>query len=184
MCYEIPLFNSLRPSSPLPPSDALWLLHVGPFRVDGGIRSDGLSLLHTEQGGIDHHLCLPCPVVPTFHQNCPWTHHLECGGCDGGDSVGAVMDEGKKRNVSPFLMERHFSFIAELSSWRFWQRRKCKCGSGTSSFPLVSHPLNRRRRCRLTDVVDVDLPMSTTSILGLCKEGSGGSGIREVEEVE
>ena len=68
----------LRPSSPLPPSDALWLLHVGPFRVDGGIRSDGLSLLHTEQGGIDRHFCLPCPVVPTFHQNCPWTHNVEC----------------------------------------------------------------------------------------------------------
>lgn len=49
-----------------------------PFRVDGGIRSDGLSLLHTEQGGIDRHLCLPCPVVPTFHQNCPWAHNLEC----------------------------------------------------------------------------------------------------------
>ena len=29
------------------------------------------------------------------------------------------------------------------------------------------HPPNRHRRCRLTDVVDVDLPMSTTSILGL-----------------
>lgn len=48
------------------------------FCVDGGIRSDGLSLLHTEHGGIDHLLCLPCPVVPTFHQNCPWAHNLEC----------------------------------------------------------------------------------------------------------
>ena len=94
------------------------------------------------------------------------------------------MDEGKKRNVSPFLMERHFSFIAELSSWRFWKRRKYKCGSGTSSFPLVSHPLNRRRRRRLTDVVDVDLPMSTTSILGQWKEGGGESGIRVVVEAE
>lgn len=45
---------------------------------------------------------LPCSVVPTLHQDCPWTHHLECGGCDGGDSVGAAMDEGKKRSVSPF----------------------------------------------------------------------------------
>ena len=64
---EVSLSNPLRPSSPLPPSDALRLLHVGPFRVDGGIRSDGLSLLHTEQGGIDRHLCLSCLVVPTLH---------------------------------------------------------------------------------------------------------------------
>ena len=82
------------------------------------------------------------------------------------------------------LMQCRFLFIAELSSWRFWKRRKCKCGSGTSSFPLVSHPLNRRRRRRLTDVVDVDLPMSTTSILGQWKEGGGESGIRVVVEAE
>ena len=82
------------------------------------------------------------------------------------------------------LMQCCFLFIAELSSWRFWQRRKCKCGSGASSFPLVPHPLNRRPRYRLTDVPDVGQSMSPTSVLGLCKEGSGGSGIREVEEVE
>jgi len=45
---------------------------------------------------------LPCSVVPTLHQDSPWTHHLECGGCGGGGVVGAVMDEGKKRNLSLF----------------------------------------------------------------------------------
>ena len=82
------------------------------------------------------------------------------------------------------LIQCCFLFIAELPLGKLWKRRKCKCGNGTSSFPLVSHPLNRRRRRRLTDVVDVDLPMSTTSILGQCKEGGGESGIREVVEVE
>ena len=31
----------------------------------------------------------------------------------------------------------------------------------------ITKALNRHRRCRLTDVVDVDLPMSTTSIQGV-----------------
>ncbi len=50
-------------------SNAIRLLYVCPFRVDGGIWSDGISLLHTAQDCIDHHIRIPCSVVPTPHQN-------------------------------------------------------------------------------------------------------------------
>lgn len=74
---EILVFNLITNPPPLSPSDAIRLLYVCPFRVNGGVWSDGISLLHTAQDGIDYHLCLSCFVVPTLHQNCSWTHNVE-----------------------------------------------------------------------------------------------------------
>lgn len=74
---EILVFNLITNPPPLPPSDAIRLLYVCPFCVDGGVWSDGISLLCTAQDGIDHHLCLSCCADPTLHQNRPWTHDVE-----------------------------------------------------------------------------------------------------------
>lgn len=46
------------------------------------------------------------------------------------------------------------------------------------------HPPNRHRRCRLTDVVDVDLPMSTTSILRLWNNPFRGCSAFSLENVK
>lgn len=58
-------------------SNAIRLLYVCPFRVNGVIWSDGISLLCTAQDGINHHLCLSCSTVSTFYQNRSWTHNVE-----------------------------------------------------------------------------------------------------------
>lgn len=58
-------------------SNAIRLLYVCPFRVDGGVWSDGISLLCTAQDGINHHLCLSCSTVSTFYQNRPWAYDVE-----------------------------------------------------------------------------------------------------------
>lgn len=74
---EILVFNLITNPPPLPPSDAIRLLYVCPFRIDGGVWSDGISLLHTAQDCIDHHIRIPCSVVPTPHQNSSWAHNVE-----------------------------------------------------------------------------------------------------------
>ena len=59
------------------PSDALRLLYICAFCVDGGLWSDGISLLYPAQNGIDDHLCLSYIAVSTSDQDCPWTHDVE-----------------------------------------------------------------------------------------------------------
>ena len=69
------------------PSDALRLLYACSLRVDGGIWSDGIPLLRAKQYGVGYRVWFPCVAVSTLHQDCPWAHPMERGGCDCGNFI-------------------------------------------------------------------------------------------------
>ena len=75
--HEIPLSYIISNPSPLPPSDALRLLYVCPFRINGGIRSDVVSVCPEKANSLGNHLWCSSSVVPTFHQGCSGTHYVE-----------------------------------------------------------------------------------------------------------
>ena len=74
---EILVFNLITNPPPLPPSDAIRLLYVCPFRIDGGVWSDGISVYPEETNSMGNHLCLSCSTVSTFYQNRPWAYDVE-----------------------------------------------------------------------------------------------------------
>ena len=74
---EIPLSYSCGNPFVVSGSNAIRILYVCPFCVDGGIRGDGISLLYTAQDSIDHHLCFPGSAVSTFHQDSLGSHGVE-----------------------------------------------------------------------------------------------------------
>lgn len=80
----------------MPPSDAIRLLYICPFRVDGGIWSDGVSVCSEEASCMGSHLWCACTAVSTFHQGGSWTHDVEHRRCDCGGVVDCVMGERKE----------------------------------------------------------------------------------------